>query len=157
MSAPVVVKVQAIWPLCPMTRNGTPGPVAPASTLVRRFDADQVPQAGKAEAQMRVAGQQRRAGIASTVPSTAQALEAEEGRVNGAGKAGRMPAAPLPWRRRERLRPIALAEPARGPVTEPCSRSGRSGWTGRLPLVMAGPIRPSSAACTGIVPGQARP
>ncbi len=32
VSAPVVVKVQAMWLLRPITRNGTPGAVAPAST-----------------------------------------------------------------------------------------------------------------------------
>ena len=32
VSAPVVVKVQAIRPLWPITRNGRPGAVAPART-----------------------------------------------------------------------------------------------------------------------------
>ena len=87
VSAPVVVKVQAMWPLCPMTRNGRPGAVAPASTPpgVSIRAKYQIPGRLKPRC-----GSPASNGLPDTVlvPSTAHSLLAEPGKVNGSGKFG---------------------------------------------------------------------
>src|SRR5271165_7187717 len=88
VSAPVVVKVQAIWPLCPSTRNGAPGAVAPTITRPGVSILARYQMLGKSKLRW---GSPASIGAPVTVhrPSSAQASDAVDGRVNGAGKVGR--------------------------------------------------------------------
>ena len=79
-SAPVVVKVQAMWPLWPSTRNGTPGAVAPASTPSGVSIRARYQMPGKPNARC---GSPASSGAPVAVwrPSTAHSFDAELGSV----------------------------------------------------------------------------
>ncbi len=87
VSAPVVVKLQAMCPLWPSTRNGTPGAVAPTRTLPGHSSRARYHTLGKPKPRC---GSPASSGapVALCLPSIAQALLASCGRVKGAGKSG---------------------------------------------------------------------
>src|ERR1700677_4076783 len=87
VSAPVVVKVQAISRLRPSTTNGTPGAVAPTRVVPGVSIRARYQMPGKLNARC---GSPASNGdpVALCAASTAQALEAVPGWVYGAGKRG---------------------------------------------------------------------
>ena len=66
VSAPVLVKPQAMVPLCPSTMAGMPGRVAPISSSPGVCEVGEVPYARRLQAEMRVVGEQGPAGERSS-------------------------------------------------------------------------------------------
>ena len=115
VSAPVVVKVQAMWPLWPITRPGMPGAVAPASVWSGVSMRARYQMPGKPNARC---GSPASSGAPVAVwrPSTAHSLDAVLGRVNGAGEV-----------RQHLLQPAAASANWRGSDSAPAGGRGRSG------------------------------
>ena len=143
VSAPVVVNVHAIRPLCPITRNGTPGAVAPASTPARRVDPRQIPDARHRERQMRIPGQQRRAGRAVRP-------------VHRPLVAGRVRQGERRRERRHGARPSRRPAPARDwpPAPAPRPAAARAPWTRRPGCCRSSAARaaPTASCPTGTAP-----
>ena len=111
-SASVVVKVHAMFRLCPSTRNGTPGAVAPASVSSGVSMRARYQMPGKPKARC---GSPARIGapVALCAPSTAHSFDADSGCVQGPGKRGRTAA----------KRVAAAVVPGSG-VRSACARGG---------------------------------
>ena len=88
MSAPVSVKVQAMWRLWPRTTKGTPGALAPASVVCGVSIWTRYQSEGESSPRW---GSPASSGapVALHFPETAHSFEAVSGSVKGAGKRGR--------------------------------------------------------------------